>query len=182
MKNYYVALSGAFVLLFLFACKKPEASFDLMKYEYSAGDLLEIDNESLRGKVFQWDIVSESGVLVQSAKEKNPLIYLDLMLANGMYSLRLVARSKNGNRATIDEKSFKVKTNRGSLQVISQNAADNEYEVYVDNQLIGKSQSYPGTFLASIPVGLRTIKVVNSNKVVTESATFTTNGLVTVNF
>lgn len=168
-KYQFLALCSILILLVTVGCKKPQASFVLKKYDYAAGDMLEIENTSLSGKGYYWEVLSVDGTVVDSSESKNPALVLGLMIPDGVYTVKLAARSQNGKRGTIDEKSFMVKTIRGNLSVSGNGQDYKKYDVFVDDQLVGKAD-YSGNFYAKIPIGLRYIKVVGESKVKVQTA------------
>ncbi len=176
------------VLILNYGCKKaPESNFALKKYEYSAGDVLELENLSINYAKCKWEIINSSGTITQSYEEKYPNIVLNILSENGAYTIRLTTFNKRKKKESISEKSFLIKSIKSDLN-INNNGAEpgnqKNFDVYVDNQLIGKSTYYEfigfGIFQTKIPQGLRLVKLVSETT--THEDLYDFNNSVTIKF
>jgi hypothetical protein len=153
-------------LLFILptSCKKPEANFKLNKNEYAAGEMIDYTNFVQDNKNYKWEIFSAENPTIEVAG-KNPVLKTDLMFQDGLCTLRLTTYNFSENKKVTQEEYFLTKTNRGSLRINNSNNSApyiQKYDVYVDNQYIGKASYY--SFFAKIPIGLRLITLKSPNK------------------
>jgi len=162
-RNFFVSFKIFNLALILYAvssCKKPESNFILNKFEYSAGDMLMVENLSINNKEIKWEVISAENEVIQTSELKNPSLILGIMNPDGYYTLKLTSYSRHNKKSSFDEKPFLIKSLRVHLTINqSGNGDHNDYLVYIDNQLIGKS-NYNGSFQAKIPLGYRIVKLV----------------------
>lgn len=178
-KNNYLkvltTLGLAIVVSSSTGCKKPDSNFILHKFDYSAGDMLLVENLSKNDKQTNWEIVSPDEEILQTSDDVNPSFILGIMDPDGYYTLRLTSYSRKEKHRSVEEKPFMIKSLRTYLTVNQNGNGDHDdYSVYIDNQLIGKS-NYNGTFQAKIPLGIRIVKLVAETDVKTETIVFNEN-------
>jgi hypothetical protein len=175
-------LSIALVLYSISGCKKPESNYILNKYEYSAGDMLLVENLSINSKETKWEVISPENEIIQTSELKNPSLILGIMNPDGYYTLKLTSYSRKEKRSSVQEKPFMIKSLRTYLTINTNGSGDyTDYLVYIDNQLIGKS-NYNGLFQKQIPLGYRIVKLVAGNVEKIESIVFKENEWVYINF
>jgi hypothetical protein len=190
MKTFNLKFLSFIIVVLTLNCgcrKKPESNFTLKKYEYSAGDVLEFENLSINYAYCKWEILNSSGTITQSSEEKYPNIVLNILSENGAYTTRLTTFNKRKKKESISEKSFLIKSIKSYLN-INNNGAEpgnqKDFDIYVDNQLIGKSTYYEfigyGTFQTKIPQGLRLVKLVSETT--THEDLYDFNNSVTIKF
>lgn len=156
-------ISFIFIFVSVTSCKKSESNYILHKYEYSAGEMLEVENLSINNKEIKWEVISPQNEIIQTSSLKNPSLVLGIMNDDGNYILRLTSYSGSQKKGSVDEKPFLIKTMRTYLTVNQNGNGDHtDYRVYVDNQYVGKS-SFNGSFQVKIPLGVRIVKLVAAN-------------------
>lgn len=171
--NRSLKVLSIFLIVFtVFGCKKPESNYILNQYEYSAGDMLLVENLSINTKETKWEVIASDDEVIQTSEVKNPSLVLGIMIPDGYYTLKLTSSSRKEKRSSVDEKPFLVKTLRATLTINPSGGGDhNDYLVFVDNQLIGES-GYSGSFQAKIPLGNRIVKLVAADEEFVESIIF----------
>ncbi|MGM0479836.1 MAG: hypothetical protein ACQERC_11485 [Bacteroidota bacterium] len=171
-----------FIVYSVVGCKKPESNYILNKYEYSAGEMLLVENLSINDKETRWEVVSPDNEVIQTSEEKNPSLILGILNPDGQYTLKLTSYSRKEKKSSIDEKPFLIKTVRAKL--IVNNFGDGDYtdfSVFIDNQLIGTSK-YNGQFKANLPVGSRIVRLVAEGNEFNETIVFEENQTEYINF
>lgn len=186
MKSKYLwsfkILSIAIILYSVSGCKKPDSNYVLNQFEYSAGDMLLVENLSINNKETKWEVISPENEIIQTSELKNPSIILGMMNPDGYYTLRLTSYSRKEKRSSVEEKPFMIKSLRAYLTINQNGNGDHtDFLVYVDNQLIGES-NFNGSFQAKIPLGYRIVKLVAGNEEKIESIVFEENGWEYINF
>jgi len=183
----FLSIATVILLLSLGCRKTPDSNFTLKKYEYSAGDILEFENLSVKYAHCTWEILNSDGNITQSFDEKNPSIVLDILAENGAYILRLTTFNKRKKKESVSEKSFLVKSIKSYLNINNNGAepgTQKNFLVYVDNQFIGNAIYYSsmsfGQFQTKIPQGQRLVKLVSDSK--THEGLYNFNNSVTIKF
>lgn len=176
MKNSFYAglkkLSVLLMILFVFGCKKAESNYIMNQYEYSAGDMLLVENYSINSDGTKWEVISPENEVIQTSEVTNPNLVIGIMDPDGLYNLKLTSSSQKGKSSSVDEKPFLVKTVRAYLTINKSGNGDHkDYLVYIDNQLIGES-IFNGAFQAKIPLGNRIVKLVAENDEKTQTIVF----------
>lgn len=165
---FTLALSS---LLFL-SCKKPKAEFQLKKLNYAAGDMLEYENFSSNQYTCTWQVLDVIDKVVTEYEGNYPAIRLSVLLDDGLYKMKLLAKNKRENRVAISEtKNFVVNSVKHTMTVNPNGAGSNgqnSYKVYVDGELVGEGKpsnfnSTNGRFTVKLPVGVRHIRLVSNN-------------------
>lgn len=168
MRNYFLLLALPF---FIFGCWKPDSEFNLKKHEYAQGEALIYENLSQNDKNSKWEILNENGAVVQSFEGANPNIVTGITLPDGVYTIKLTSYRKKEKRGSIIDKQFLLKSFKHSLRINNNNSSskkEKDFAIYVDNQLIGQSNT-SGAFAADIPEGLRIVKLVSPSQTKVES-------------
>lgn len=183
MKRNYLRIVSIAIILYSFpGCKKPDSSYLLSKFEYSAGDMLLVENLSINSEETKWEVISPENKIIQTSELKNPSIILGIMYPDGYYTLKLTSYSRKEKRTSVEEKPFMIKSLRENLTVNQGGNGEHEdYLVYVDNQFIGES-NFNGSFQAKIPLGYRIVKLVAGNEEKIESIVFKENEWEYINF
>lgn len=97
--------------LFFSSCnKQPAADFTLDKSEYTAGDVVICTNKSLDAKSYKWTFPDG-----QTSASQNVEYTLSNSTPAGVYSVKLEAISKKGNKKSEASKSFTVKAALGEI-------------------------------------------------------------------
>lgn len=175
-------LSLIFIVYSVAGCKKPESNYILNQYEYSAGDMLLVENLSINNKETKWEVVSPNNEVIQTSGLKHPSLILGIMYPDGQYTLKLTSYTREQKKRSIDAKPFMIKSLKTYLTINQSGNGDyTDYLVYVDNQLIGES-NFNGSFQAKIPLGHRIVKLVAENDEYTESIVFEENDWEYINF
>ena len=161
------------VLIFVFtlltnSCKKAYTDFTIDKNDYSAGDVINITNQTKNIKTYKWVIKSASNYTYydKSYSDQNPIIRINPCAVDGNYSLVLTGTTKKGYTSTTT-KDFLVKTIRGNLYIYSPSLKLNAdpIEIKADNEVIGKL--YPLSALTlKIAIGVRYL-TTNNGKTIT---------------
>lgn len=148
--------------LFFISCnKQPSADFSTDKTEYSAGDVVKCTNKSLTSKSYKWTFPDG-----QTSASTNVDYTLDPNTPAGVYSIKLQAISKKGNKTSDATKSFTVKDAIGQITIWTSNSAVNPITVKVDNVSLGTITLYynsspgcsaNGCVTANLTVGTHTI-------------------------
>ena len=174
---YYKILLFSLLTFFLVSCnKKVQSDFVLNQYEYAAGEMLDISNPKPRKKQF-WQIVNESGLIIDTSSQQNPQFVLDLMLEDGIYTINLYDNEKEYKKELSRSKEFLVKTLRGELWLYS--FGGTKYKLYVDGQFIDEAS---GQSEYDLPVGVRYVEIHKLNEIIQETVVITEGSTETISF
>jgi hypothetical protein len=159
-----IILFGLINLIFV-ACKKPQAEFNLKKYEYAAGDIIIYENLSTNYKSAKWRIFGDE--IDNLYIGRNPNLLINILSPDGVYKLKLTV--SNNNKESSSEKKFLVKCKRGLLKINTSGSNFNSqkaYHVYIDDQYVGEATNY--SWQNQIPEGIRIITLNSSSKTLTK--------------
>ena len=135
-------VTGIFALAFgliLSSCnKQPSADFTTDKTEYTAGETVKLSNTSLDAKTYKWTFPDG-----QTSALENIDYTLSSNTPAGVYSIKLEAISKKGNKKSEASKSITVRAfSVGQLTVWTSNSGVNQITVKVDNVTLGTITAY----------------------------------------
>jgi methionine-rich copper-binding protein CopC len=165
--------------LFIGCNKQPSADFSTDKTEYTAGDVVKCTNKSLSSKSCKWTFPDG-----QTSASTNVNYTLDENTPAGVYSIKLQAISKKGNKTSDATKSFTVKDAMGQLTVWTSNSAVNPISVKIDNVSLGTITVYynsspgcsaNGCVTANLTIGTHTINATDGTLNWNTTATITKN-------
>jgi hypothetical protein len=163
-------------LLFSSCNKQPTADFTTDKTEYSAGDVVKLTNKSLDAKSYKW--IFPDG---QTSASPNVDYTLASNITPGVYSIKLEAISKKGNKKSEASKSITVNAAAGQLTVWTSNSSVNPITVKINNVTLGTITLYytsnpgcgaNGCVTANLNTGVYTISATDG--------TYTWNGTTTI--
>jgi hypothetical protein len=161
------------ILIFVFAlltnsCKKAITDFTIDKTDYSAGDVINIRNQTKNLKTYKWTIKAASNYSYynKSYSDQNPSIRINPCAVDGNYSLILSGTTKRGRTSTTT-RDFLVKTIRGSVYIYSPSLKVNAdpIEIRADNEVVGKLYPQSGLSL-KMAIGVRYLTTGNG-KIIT---------------
>lgn len=149
------------------SCKKAITDFTIDKADYSAGDIVNITNQTKNLKTYKWSIKAASNYSYydNSYSDQNPTIRINPCAVDGNYSLVLIGTTKKGKTST-STRDFLVKTIRGSLYIYSPSLKVNAdpIEIKADNEVVGKLYPLSGLTL-KIAVGVRYLTTSNGKTI-----------------
>jgi len=166
----------------LVSCSKTEANFKLNKNEYAAGEMIDYTNYAQKNRKYVWEILAGDSTFVFEGK--NPTLRTNCISPDGVCILRLTTYNYFKKINKTQEEVFFLKTKRGSLSINNNYTTTGNfvknYEVYVDDQYIGKTTNY--YFTVKLPIGTRLIKLKSPSKTINVTAEISLNNTFPVTF
>jgi len=171
-------------LLFTNCNKQPGAEFETDKTEYTPGETVKLTNKSLDAKSYKWTFPDG-----QTSTASNVDYQLDNATAAGVYSVKLEAFSKKGNKTDEATKSFTVKDATGQVTVWTSNSTVSTITVKIDNVSMGSITVYyssgspscgaNGCVTATLKTGSHSISATDGNLTWSGTVNVTKNGCTT---
>lgn len=152
-------LTLSLMLLITTACNKSGANYKLDRYEYSAGEQLEISNYS-NSKM--WKLFDSEDVVFDTLYGKHPQYVFSLLAGDGKYSIGLYDNTIEFNKEVGVVKEFYVKTSRKKVDIKGYSDLKIAY-VYVDDTNFGALNNN-GEITIYIPKGIRIISLIKNSK------------------
>lgn len=184
-KNAIITMALIIGGLLLCGCnKQPSADFTTDKTEYTAGEVVKCTNKSLNAHSYKWTFPDG-----QTATSLNVDYTLAVNSTPGVYSIKLEAISKNGNKRSEASKSITVKAATGKLTVWTSNSLVGPITVYVDNVNMGTITMYyasnpgcgaNGCVTSTLTVGEHSISATDGTYTWNGTATITKDGCSTL--
>ena len=137
-KSIFKTVSMFAIVVVSFSCnKQPAAEFTTDKTEYIQGETVVCTNQSLEGETFKWTFPDG-----QTSSSKDVNFILSNTITPGVYSIKLEAISKKGNKTSSATKSFSVKQATAQLMVWTSSSSVNQITVKVDGVSYGTITMY----------------------------------------
>ena len=147
---------GITSVVFIGCRKKTKGQFEVNKYEYAAGEMLDFTNLKPKKKQF-WSITNESGDQIDTIPGAYPQFVLSPVLPDGLYHLNLFDNKTEFINNVKTFRPFVVKTIRSPLKISASSSSKKEYTVHIDGVNVGSTTN--GSLVLKLPIGVHFVKI-----------------------